>query len=186
MGQEEESISAVGGTDVGRSKIEPLRIEPQGGQVSENGVDASNKERADVFHEDEARPNLANDPSVLSPEARPFAALPCFAREARALPRVADVLTRETARDEIHHAAPWAAVKGGNVVPDRRRIQPALRHARDQDRHRIGFPLDETDGSGGTPEAGEEAGDAELEPGAAGEESEAVEGGAGSGITSGR
>ena len=151
--------------------MQPLRIEPQGGQVSENGVEASNSESADVFHEDESRSYLANEASVFAPESRPEAVV-----EPGALAGVADVLTRETASNEIHDATPRSAVEGGNVVPDRRRIQPAFRHARDQDRSRIDFPLHETDGTGGTSEAGEESPDAELEAGGSGEEGETVEG----------
>ena len=150
--------------------MQPLRIEPQGGQVSENDVESSNKERADVFHEHEAGSNLANEASVLSPEPGLLAV-----EDPLAPAGVADVLTRESASDVIHDATPRAAVEGRNVTPDRRRIQPPLFHARDQDRGGIGFPLDETDGAGGASESGEETAEAKLEAGSPGEEGESVE-----------
>jgi hypothetical protein len=45
----------VGGADIARAKHLPLRIEPEAGQVPENSIDPSNKERLDVLHEDDAR-----------------------------------------------------------------------------------------------------------------------------------
>jgi hypothetical protein len=54
-------------------------------------------------------------------------------------------LTRKTRHDEIHKSAPRFAVEGRNVIPDRRRSQRTLFHARDKCRGGIGFPLDVTD-----------------------------------------
>ncbi len=56
-------------------------------------------------------------------------------------------LARIAAMDDIHHAAPRLAVKGGNVVPDRRAIQTLVFHPRHESCRRIGVPLDITHGS---------------------------------------
>jgi len=45
----------VGRADIARPKHLPFRIEPEVCQVPENPVDSSNKERADVLHEDDTR-----------------------------------------------------------------------------------------------------------------------------------
>lgn len=43
--------------------------------------------------------------------------------------------------DAIHCATPCSCVEGGKVRPDRRRMEPPVFHARDQDRCCRGFPL---------------------------------------------
>jgi hypothetical protein len=54
VGQDEDPLALMGGTDIGRSYSTPLRIEPERGKVPENGVHAPSKETADVLHEDVA------------------------------------------------------------------------------------------------------------------------------------
>ena len=50
--------------------------------------------------------------------------------------------------DAIHCSTPACAVKGSNVRPDRRRIQPSCFHMRNKEAGDIGFPLDITNGTG--------------------------------------
>jgi hypothetical protein len=45
----------------------------------------------------------------------------------------------------MNAATPCAAVEAVKVIPDRRRSQETVRHARDKDAGRISFPLDVTD-----------------------------------------
>jgi hypothetical protein len=51
------------------------------------------------------------------------------------------------AMEDIHQAAPRSAVEGGNVVPDRRLIQPRVFHPRHERGRSVGFPLDVTHSS---------------------------------------
>jgi hypothetical protein len=102
------------------SQHTPSRIEPQRGQVSENGSKPPSNESWGVFHEDVARSNLANDPSKLTPEPRSGPSDPCpFAGNA-------DVLAWETTRDDIHTSSPGLPVEGTHVVPDREGLQAAV------------------------------------------------------------
>ncbi len=47
-------------------------------------------------------------------------------------------------RDAINFAAPWLAIEGSYIRPDRRRIQPSCFHMRNKEAGDIGFPLDST------------------------------------------
>jgi hypothetical protein len=51
-------------------------------------------------------------------------------------------LAGEAGSDEIHRATPWAAVKGGKVIPDRSLIQGLFCHPRHENGCRVGLPLD--------------------------------------------
>ena len=63
---------------------------------------------------------------------------------APALARDRERLARIARSDDVHRAAPRAAVKGGNVVPDRRSIQGRVFHPRHEDGRGVGVPLDMT------------------------------------------
>jgi hypothetical protein len=56
-------------------------------------------------------------------------------------------LAWDAANDAIHKAAPWAAVEGSGIRPDRRRSQETLFHRRDQMSDGEGFPLHHSDGA---------------------------------------
>ncbi len=142
VGQKEEPLPSVRRTNVGRAKHAPFRIVPQVGQAPEYDLDSESNKVPDVLHVDVARSHFANDPSVLAPQpgADPV-------DDAVLLPGDADVLTRESANDEIHASTPRATVEGGDVRPDRRRIQPTVRHARSQYRRSVSFPLHVADRS---------------------------------------
>jgi hypothetical protein len=60
----------------------------------------------------------------------------------------AERLAGETGSDEIHAAAPWATVEGGEVRPDRSLIQPRLCHPRHESGRCVGIPLNVSHGSG--------------------------------------
>jgi hypothetical protein len=88
-------------------------MEPECGQLSENDSEPPSSEIWAVLHEDESGSYLANDPLHLEPEAR------ALAFESRAFSWRCDVLAGEPARDDIDAPAPWLAVEGAHVVPDR-------------------------------------------------------------------
>lgn len=89
----------------------------------------------DVLEEDEGRLAFADDARDMRPE---------MARVVRAEPlaRDGERLARVARKDDVHTAAPWAAVEGGNVVPDRRVIQGRVFHPRHEHGRGEGFPLD--------------------------------------------
>jgi len=84
----------------------------------------------------------------------------------------AERLARIAAQDAIHNAAPGAAVEGGKIAPHRRRIQGFIRHARQQDADRVGFPLNITDCSS----SGNRQSEAEIESSDAAAEGEGGKG----------
>jgi hypothetical protein len=129
-------------SDSGRGKAIPFRIEPEFGQVREHSVKPSRSESCDVLHDDVSRSHLANDSSILGPEARPSAVEPF------ALSGERHVLTRKSASDAIHDSTPRLAVECGNIVPDRSRFQGLVFHPGHEDGRSEGVPLDITDSSG--------------------------------------
>jgi hypothetical protein len=162
VGQDEDALAPVGRTHVACLEAAPLRIEPHLGQVTEDDIDPSNKESADVFHEDEVGSHLANDAGVLAPEAGARAL-----DDAGPEPGAADVLAGEAANDEIHSAAPRSAVEGAHVRPDRGVIQDPPLHARCQDRGCVGFPLHVADRASNS-----SAAESKVDPADAGEEAD--------------
>jgi len=98
------------------------------------------------------------------------------------LARDRERLARIAASEDIHCAAPWSAIEGGNVVPQRRFIQGRVFHPRHESGRSITFPLDVTHSS--IPGACD--GEAEVDPASSGAQREAEQTCAcGSGRTSG-
>jgi len=54
-GEDEQSGASVGGTGVGRSYSRPLRIEPERGKVTKDGVKSQSQVSCDVLQDDESR-----------------------------------------------------------------------------------------------------------------------------------
>ena len=123
------------GTDVVRSERTPLRIEPEGGKVPEHGVESQGKVPWHVLEEDQRRRGLLDDSPDVRPEVARVGFAPSVSGDAERLARVAG-------RDEIHSAAPRAAVEGREIVPDRRLIQGRVFHPGHEDGRGEGFPLD--------------------------------------------
>jgi hypothetical protein len=63
---------------------------------------------------------------------------------AAALARDRERLARITRSDDVHRVAPWAAVEGGNIVPDNSLVQGRVFHPRHEDGRGVGVPLDMT------------------------------------------
>jgi hypothetical protein len=70
----------------------------------------------DILDEHEGRFGLSDDPGDMRPEVARIVRAPALARDGERLARIAR-------SDDVHRAAPRAAVEGGNVVPDRCPIQ---------------------------------------------------------------
>jgi hypothetical protein len=130
------------------------------GQVSEYSSETPRNERWGVFHEHESRFHLANDASVLSPEAGALATDP------GALSGAANVLTRKSAGDDVDVPAPGAPVEGAHVVPHGEPRQGSVALSGEQHPPAVGINLDSADGM-----EPEKAGSQETSSGA-GEEGE--------------
>lgn len=165
VGQDEDPLSSLRGSDIGRTYARPLRIEPERGQVSEN-VSKPRKEACDVFQEHVSGSNRANDSDNFSPEAGALAIDP------GAGSGDGNVLTRETRSDDIHAAAPSCAVEGSDVAVDRSLVQVAVFHARRQDAGSKKVDLHITDDA----RRWKSCSNAEVETSDAGEEGQHVEG----------
>jgi hypothetical protein len=161
VGQEEEAFAEMGGAHAGRAEHSPLRIEPHVGQGPQNRVESSSNKRYDVFEKDPLGSYLAKDAVDVRPE-------PAVVVQPALLPGVGPRLAREAGSDEIHAAAPRAAVEGGEVRPDRSVLQGLVRHPRHEDGRSEGFPLDETHAA----EAGDDEPEPELQPADPGAEGE--------------
>lgn len=116
----------------------------------------------DILEEHEGRLNLADDASDMRPEVAWVVSAPALARDGERLARI-------TRSDDIHRAAPRAAVKGGNVVPYNSLIQGRVFHPRHESGCGEGFPFDMAHST----ISGQCDGEPEIEPACAGAEGEA-------------
>lgn len=99
---EEEAFSSVRRADVGRGDDASVNGVPEAVEIGDNAIQPARNERRDVLDNDDARPELRNDPRVLEPQARPCAF------QARALARLGNVLAGEASANEVH---------GSKIVP---------------------------------------------------------------------
>lgn len=170
VGQDEEALATVGSADLGCAVHTPARIEPERGQRTQDlgesvaAVDA--EESRDILEKDSCWGHVSHDSGDVRPD-------PARVSHAAASAGDRGGLAGESRHHEIHRPAPSSAVEAEQVVPDRSRIQPPVRHARDQRGGGIGFPLDVSDGVVAVAE-GDPAG--EFESADAGAEGEASEG----------
>jgi hypothetical protein len=118
----------------------------------------------DILEEDEGRCDLADDAGDMRPEVARVVRAPAFARDGERLARIAR-------SDDVHRAAPRAAIEGGNVVPDNSLIQGRVFHPRHESGCGVGFPFDMAHST--IPGDGEDK--PEIEPTCAGAEGEAEE-----------
>ena len=89
----------------------------------------------DILEEHEGRLDLADDPGDMRPEVARILGAEAFARDGERLARI-------SRSDDVHRAAPRAAIEAGNVVPDRRAIQGRVFHPRHESGCGEGFPFD--------------------------------------------
>jgi hypothetical protein len=116
----------------------------------------------DILEEDERWLHFADDAGDMGPEVARVVRTPALARDRERLARI-------TRSDDIHRAAPRAAVEGGNVVPDNSLIQGRVFHPRHESGCGVGFPFDMANST----ISGEGDGEPEIEPACAGAEGEA-------------
>ncbi len=162
VGENEEPLAPMGRADFRRREEACRKPVAHDDQSCSDLGKSEAQMMGDVLEEDEGRFAFADDPGDVRPE------VPRVGRAAT-LTRDRKWLTRVSCAEDVHRAAPWAAVEGGNVVPDKRAIQGRVLHPRHEHGRGVGFPLDVTQSTiSGTGEQ-----DAEVEAAGAGAEREA-------------
>jgi hypothetical protein len=119
----------------------------------------------DVLQEDELGLTIADDAGDVRPEVARVVGSSLPSGDAERLAWVAG-------SDEIHDATKLSTVEGGKVIPDRRRMKPAVFHTRDKIRDGIGFPFHVSDAAVAASECNS---DAQLDSADAGTECEPVD-----------
>ncbi len=160
--EDEEPLALVGRTDFRRREEARRKAVAHADQSSGDFGEAEAEMMGDIFEEDEGRLDLANDARDMWPEVARVVRAPALARDGERLARIAR-------SDDVHRAAPRAAVEGSNVVPDRCRIQGRLFHPCHENGRGVGFPFDMAHSS----ITGHGDGEPEVEPACAGAEREA-------------
>ncbi|TCP58569.1 hypothetical protein EV663_12116 [Rhodovulum bhavnagarense] len=162
MGEDEEPLAPMRRTDFRRREEARRKAVAHADQPSGDFGEAEAEMMGDILEEDEGRLDLSNDPSNMRPEVARVVRAPALARDGERLARIAR-------SDDVHRAAPSAAVEGSNIVPDNSLIQGRVFHPRHESGRGVGIPLDVTHS------AISGAGDVqpEVEPTCAGAEREA-------------
>lgn len=165
MGQNEDALPSVRGTDFLRREETCRHAVAHAFQVANDVLEAKRYVACDVLEEDRDRLDFGDDSSDVGPQMPLVLLASTSACQREGLAGVAS-------SDEIHSAAPRAAVEGREIVPDRCRIQGRFFHPRHEDGRRVGFPLDVAHSSA-SPSQGES--DAKVEAADAGAEGEDAE-----------
>ena len=136
-GKDEEAFAAVRSADFRRSKETRRKSVAHADQVFGDFGKSESQMMRDVFQKDEGRLAIADDAGDVRPEMSGIVGAAALAGDGERLARIAR-------KDDVHAAAPASAVKGGNIVPDRRLIQGRVFHPRHEHGCGVGFPLDVT------------------------------------------
>ncbi len=163
-GEDEQPLSLVWRADFRRREEACRKAVAHADQSCGDFGEAEAEMMGDVLEEHEGRLDLADDPGDMRPEVARVVRAPAFARDGERLARIAR-------SDDVHRAAPRAAVEGGNVVPDNSLIQGRVFHPRHESGCGVGFPFDMAHST----IAGDGDGKPEVEPARAGAEGEAEE-----------
>lgn len=160
--EDEQPFALMGRADFRRREEACRKAVAHADQSAGDFGEAEAEMMGDIFKEDEGRLDLTDDAGDMRPEmARILGAEPS-ARHAEWLARIAR-------SDDIHRAAPLAAVEGSNVVPDNSLIQGRVFHPRHESGCGEGFPFDMAHST----ISGDSDGEPEVEPASARAEREA-------------
>ena len=162
VSEDEEPLAPMGRADFRRREEACRKLVAHADQSSGDLGEAEAEMMGDVLDEHEGRLGLADDAGDMRPEVPRVVGTPALVRNAERLARI-------TRSDDVHRAAPRAAVEGSNVVPDRRAIQGRVFHPRHEDGRGVGVPLDMTHSA----ISGEREVQTKVEPAGAGAEREA-------------
>ena len=163
-GEDEQSLALVGRADFRRREEACRKAVAHADQSCGDFGEAEAEMMGDILEEDELRLDLANDPGDMRPEVARVVRAPTLARDGERLARIAR-------SDDVHRAAPRAAVEGSNVVPDNSLIQGRVFHPRHESGCGEGFPFDMAHSS----ISGQGDGESEVDATGAGAERQAEE-----------
>ena len=163
-GKDEESLALVGRADFRRCEEACRKPVAHADQPAGDFGEAEAEMMGDILEEDEGRFDFADDAGDMRPEVARVVGTPAFARDREWLARI-------TRSDDVHRAAPRAAVETGNIVPDNSLIQGRVFHPRHESGCGVGFPFDMAHSS----ISGQGDGETEIEPSGPGAEGEAEE-----------
>ncbi len=154
----------MGRTDFRRRKEACRKFVAHADQSAGDFGEAEPQMMGDILEEHEGWFDFADDAGDMWPE---------MARILAAEPSACDGkwLARVPGREEIHRAAPRAAIEGSNVIPDNSLIQGRVFHPRHESGCGEGFPLDIAHST----ISGDGDREPEVEPACAGAEGEAEE-----------
>ena len=161
-GEDEEPFAPMGRTDFRRSEEARRKPVAHADQSCGDFGEAEAEMMGDIFEEDEGRFDFTDDAGDMRPEVARILAAEPSARDRERLARIAR-------SDDVHRAAPRAAVEGGNIVPDSSLIQGRVFHPRHESGCGEGFPFDMAHST----ISGDGDGEPEVEPARAGTEGEA-------------
>jgi len=163
-GEDEQPLALVGRADFRRREEACRKAVAHDDQSCGDFGEAEAEMMGDILEEDEGRPDLVDDAGDMGPEVARVVGTPALARDGERLARIAR-------SDDVHRAAPRAAIEGANVVPDRRAIQGRIFHPRHESGCGEGFPFDIAHST----ISGDGEDKPEIEPACAGAEGEAEE-----------
>ncbi|PTN04112.1 hypothetical protein C8N32_101311 [Rhodovulum imhoffii] len=135
VGEDEEPLAPMRRTDFRRREEARRKAVPHADQSAGDFGEAEAEMMGDILEEDEGRFDLADDAGDMRPEVARVVRAPALARDGERLARIAR-------SDDVHRAAPRAAVEGSNVVPDNSLIQGRVFHPRHESGCGVGFPFD--------------------------------------------
>ncbi len=137
VGHNEEPAPNLASTGFDRAEQARFDCKAQVSKVFEDSIGSQGHVAFDVFEEAPFRPDFGDDPADMRPEVAGvvFALAVSGKREG---------LAGISGSEEMNLAAPRAAVEGGNIIPERRRIQGLVFHPRHEGGCSEGFPLDVT------------------------------------------
>lgn len=161
-GENEEPLAPVGRADFRRREEACRKLVAHADQSAGDFGEAEAEMMGDIFEEDEGWLGLGDDAGNMRPEVARIVGTTALAGDGERLARIAR-------SDDVHRAAPRAAVETGNLVPDRRAIQGRVFHPRHESGCGEGFPFDMAHSS----ISGDGDGEPEVEPAGAGTKGEA-------------
>lgn len=163
-GEDEEPLALVGRADLRRREEACRKLVAHADQSAGDFGEAEAEMMGDILEEHEGRFDIADDAGDMRPEVARVVSAPALARDRERLARIAR-------SDDVHRAAPRAAVEGSNVVPDNSLIQGRIFHPRHESGCGVGFPFDMAHST----ISGDGDGEPEVETARAGAEGEAEE-----------
>ena len=134
-GEDEQPLTLVGRTDFRRREEACRKAVAHADQSAGDFGEAEAEMMGDILEKDEGRLDLTDDAGDMRPKVARVAGTAALSRNGERLARIAR-------SDDVHRAAPRAAVEGSNVVPDNSLIQGRVFHPRHESGCGEGFPFD--------------------------------------------